>query len=333
MVRTDSATDPLDEILALGGPALRRRMARAEAELVALAGEGGDGLALEAAETIAAGGKRLRPLLVFVAGDGHGRDAVDEPLIRAAVAVELIHSATLVHDDVLDAAPVRRGRPTVFARSGRRQATATGDLLFARAFSHLVRNGDGRQLRALSAASSALVQGELIQREDAWNAGISVARYMRRCELKTARLFEAACELGALATDANGEIADALKGFGLQIGLAFQILDDVLDVTGVSTRTGKQRGADLLDGTVTLPLILAREVDPQLRSLDLHTIDTAQRAEALCDRIAATDAPERARRQALDIVASAKDALPAPMRADQRRALELVAKAVVERYS
>jgi geranylgeranyl pyrophosphate synthase len=332
-VKTDSATDPLDEILALGGPGLRRRMARAEAELVALAGEGGDGLALEAAETIAAGGKRLRPLLVFIAGDGHGRDADDEPLIRAAVAVELIHSATLVHDDVLDAAPVRRGRPTVFARSGRRQATATGDLLFARAFSHLVQNGDGRQLRALSAASSALVQGELVQREDAWNAGISVARYMRRCELKTGRLFEAACELGALATDANGEIAGALKGFGLQIGLAFQILDDVLDVTGVTTRTGKQRGADLLDGTVTLPLILAREVEPQLRSLDLHTIDTPQRAEALCDRIAATDAPERARRRALEIVASAKDALPAPMRADQRRALELVAKAVVERYA
>jgi geranylgeranyl pyrophosphate synthase len=308
-------------------------MARAEAELVALAGEGGDGLALEAAETIAAGGKRLRPLLVFIAGDGDGRDSDDEPLIRAAVAVELIHSATLVHDDVLDAAPVRRGRPTVFARSGRRQATATGDLLFARAFSHLVRNGDGRQLRALSAASSALVQGELIQREDAWNAGISVDRYLRRCELKTARLFEAACELGALATGANGQIAGALTGFGLQIGLAFQILDDVLDVTGVSTRTGKQRGADLLDGTVTLPLILAREVDPQLRSLDLRTIDTPQRAEALCDRIAATDAPERARRHALEIVASAKGALPPPMRADQRRALELVAKGVVERYA
>jgi geranylgeranyl pyrophosphate synthase len=156
---------------------------------------------------------------------------------------------------------------------------------------------------------------------------------MYRCELKTGRLFEAACELGALATSANGEIAVALKGFGLQIGLAFQILDDVLDVTGVTTRTGKQRGADLLDGTVTLPLILAREVDPQLRSLDLRTIDTPQRAEALCDRIAATDAPERARRHALEIVASAKDALPAPMRADQRRALELVAKAVVERYA
>ncbi len=265
MVRTDSATDPLDEILAIGGPALRRRMARVESELVALAGEGGDGLALQAAETISAGGKRLRPLLVFIAGDGHGhgREGDDEPLIRAAVAV----------------------------------------------------------------------QGELIQREDAWNAGISVARYLRRCELKTARLFEAACELGALATGANGEIAGALRGFGLQIGLAFQILDDVLDVTGVTTRTGKQRGADLLDGTVTLPLILAREVDPQLRSLDLRTIDTPQRAESLCDRIAATDAPQRARRHALEIVASAKDALPAPMRADQRRALELVAKAVVERYA
>jgi geranylgeranyl pyrophosphate synthase len=337
MVRTDSATDPLEEILALGGAALRRRMARAEAELVALTGGGdgaGDGsLVREAAETIAAGGKRLRPLLVFIAGDDAGRAAGDEPLVRAAVSVELIHSATLVHDDVLDAAPVRRGRPTVFAKSGRLQATAAGDLLFATAFSHLADNGDSRQLQALSVASSALVKGELIQREDAWNANISVARYLRRCELKTGRLFEAACELGALASGADADLGTALKGFGLQIGLAFQILDDVLDVTGSSTSTGKQRGADLLDGTVTLPLILAREVDTRLRTLDLRTIDTAPRAEALCDQIAATDAPQRARRQALEIVAAAKHGLPAPMRADQRRALELVADGVVDRYA
>jgi geranylgeranyl pyrophosphate synthase len=333
MVTTRTVSDPLEEILALGGDGLRRRMARAETELVELVGGGGEGVALEAAETINAGGKRLRPLLVFIAGDGRARDSDDEPLVRAAVAVELIHSATLVHDDVLDAAPVRRGRPTVFARSGRRRATATGDLLFSRAFAHLVSNADVRQLRALSAASSALVKGELVQREDAWDPTISVARYMRRCELKTARLFEAACELGALASGVDGKAGAGLQQFGLQIGLAFQILDDVLDVTGVSDRTGKRRGTDLLDGTVTLPLILAREVDPGLSSIDLRTIGDSGSAEALCDRIAATGAPQRARSQALEIVAAAKAALPAPLHADQRRALALVADGVVDRYS
>jgi geranylgeranyl pyrophosphate synthase len=333
IVTTGTVNDPLEEILALGGESLRRRMAQTEGDLVALVGAGGEGVALEAAETISAGGKRLRPLLVFIAGDGRARDVGDASLVRAAVAVELIHSATLVHDDVLDAAPVRRGRPTVFARSGRRHAIATGDLLFSHAFAHLARNGDVRQLRALSAASSALVQGELVQREDAWDATISVERYMRRCELKTARLFEAACELGALASGLDATASDVLKQFGLQIGLAFQILDDVLDVTGVSDRTGKRRGTDLLDGTVTLPLILAREVDPGLSSVDLRTIGDAASAEALCDRIAATGAPQRARSQALGIVAAAKSGLPSGLHADQHRALALVADGVVDRYS
>jgi geranylgeranyl pyrophosphate synthase len=227
----------------------------------------------------------------------------------------------------------RHGQPTVFAKSGRGQATATGDLLFSRAFAHLARNDDPRQLQALSRASSALVHGELIQREDAWNAGISVERYLHRCELKTARLFEGACELGALATMASATTAAALKQFGARIGLAFQILDDVLDVAGDHARTGKRRGTDLLDGTATLPLILARERDPQLGAIDLRALRDAAEAESLCERIVATGAPQRARERALEIVAEAKLTLPSGLYADQRRALELVADGVVERYS
>ena len=119
----------------------------------------------------------------------------------------------------------------------------------------------------LSGASSALAEGELLQREDAWNVGVSRERYEHRCDLKTARLFQAACELGALEGAAP---VDVLGRFGRRIGLAFQLLDDVLDVSGPAERTGKHRGTDLLDGTVTLPLILARERDPALRSLDLR---------------------------------------------------------------
>ena len=249
-------------------------------------------------------------------------------LVRAAVAVELIHSATLVHDDVLDGARLRRGRPTVVAAGGRGVATATGDLLFSRAFAELALNGRPEEVQALSDASSALVQGELLQRADAFQpAAVTVERYLHRCELKTARLFVAACRLGASQSPLRPQPPpEPLGRFGRAVGLAFQLLDDVLDVSGPPERTGKARGTDLLDGTVTLPLILARQRDPDLARLDLRD------AELVCQRIEAAGALEEARRHALAIVGEAKATLPGlPTR--QRAALELVADGVVERYA
>ncbi|HEX7610321.1 MAG TPA: polyprenyl synthetase family protein, partial [Solirubrobacteraceae bacterium] len=289
---------------------------------------------------VVAGGKRLRPLLVVLAAESAGGPPEtpdgEERLVRAAVAVELVHSATLVHDDLIDGAQLRRGRPTVAAVAGRQVAVATGDLLFSRAFAELARNEDPAQLRALSEASSALAQGELLQREDAYAAHVAVERYLRRCELKTAALFEAACRLGALtALQGSSALADALGAFARRIGLAFQMLDDVLDVSGPVERTGKSRGTDLLDGTVTLPLILAREREPELAAFDLASLSGAgghQRAEALCERIAATGALDEAREQALAVVAEAKAALPAVLPEGRSALLELVADAVVERY-
>src|SRR5438270_500548 len=216
-----------------------------------------------AAGTLAAGGKRLRPVLVYVSAGDSSSDA----LVEAAVAIELLHMATLVHDDVLDGASLRRGRPTVFATGGRSAATATGDLLFSRAFAVLAAVGNADAVRALSDASSALAHGELMQRQDAWSADVRVDRYLERCRLKTARLFEAACRLGALLGEPGPAAATGLGAYGDRIGVAFQIFDDVLDVSGPTERTGKLRGADLLDGTVTLPLILARRLDPELARL------------------------------------------------------------------
>jgi len=275
--------------------------------------------------TVEAGGKRLRPLLVFVAG--LGSDA-REALCRAAAAVELIHSATLVHDDVLDDAPLRRGRQTVFASAGRVAATATGDLLFSSAFAELSRNGAIAQLRALSAASAALARGELMQRADAWRSDVTLERYLQRCELKTARLFAAACELGALVGG-----GPPLAPFGRAVGLAFQLLDDVLDVTGREERTGKRRGTDLLDGTVTLPLILARESSPELAALDLRAIAGPADAERICRAIEATGAGERARLRALDLVATAKRDLPSELPPLKRQALELMADGLVDCFA
>jgi geranylgeranyl pyrophosphate synthase len=243
-----------------------------------------------------------------------------------------VHSATLVHDDVLDAATLRRGVPTVWAEGGRDLAIATGDLLFSRAFAELTAAGSLEAVRTLSRASSALAEGELLQREDAWNVAVGVERYLHRCELKTARLFEAACELGALAARRDESDVAALGAFGRRIGIAFQLLDDVLYVAGPESVIGKHRGTDLLDGTVTLPLILARERDPELSGLDLRAVTTPEEAVRLCDAIERTGALDEARSRAHAMVEEAKGELSALRLADrQRAALELVADGVVAR--
>src|SRR5262249_33504971 len=159
------------------------------------------------------------------------------------------------HDDVLDGSDLRRGCPTVFAAAGRLVATSTGDLLFSRAFAELAGGGSVDAVRVLSRATGELAQGELMQRADAWDAGVSVDRSLERCRLKTGVLFRAACELGGLCGE-DPSAAGTLGLFGESIGVAFQLLDDVLDVAGPAEITGKPRGADLLDGTVTLPLIV-----------------------------------------------------------------------------
>jgi geranylgeranyl pyrophosphate synthase len=329
--------EPVAEIMRHGGQVLRERMANAEAHLESVASQAGAPLAPHASATIRAGGKRLRPLLVMLAADAIGgpprtRDG-ELALLRAAVAVELVHSATLVHDDVIDGAGLRRGTPTVVARAGRLTAIATGDLLFSRAFAELAKNSSSAQMRVLSDASSALARGELLQREDAYAEHIAPDRYLHRCELKTAALFEAACRLGTLlCSEGTVARADGLGAFARRIGLAFQLLDDVLDVSGPVKDTGKSRGTDLLDGTVTLPLILARERDAELAALDLRSLAGPEQAEEVCDRIAATGALGEARERAMVLVGQAKEMLPGILPDGRGALLDLVADAVVERY-
>jgi geranylgeranyl pyrophosphate synthase len=317
----------VEAVLEAGGAAVPKMMARIESRMSALADGHGPRLALHAGDTISAGGKRLRPLLVLLAAGAPPPQT--EGLVRAAVAVELVHAATLVHDDVLDGSPLRRGRPTVVASGGRQLATATGDLLFSRAFATLAEGKSVRGVRILSRACSELAAGELMQRADAWDAKVSIERYLTRCRLKTGVLFGAACELGAVE---GGTVQAPLGDFGERIGVAFQILDDVLDVSGPPERTGKPRGTDLLDGTVTLPLVIARDRDPRLAALDLRTISSPAQAASTCELIAATGALEAAKRRALDLVRAAKELLPA-LADRQRAALELVADGVVERYA
>jgi geranylgeranyl pyrophosphate synthase len=326
-ITTDWAA--VDALRAAGGDGVTRLMERLERRLVTLATGHGADLGAFAGSTISAGGKRLRPLLVFLAAGVPAPES--DALLAAGVAVELVHAATLVHDDVLDGSTLRRGRPTVVATAGRAAATATGDLRSSRAYAELRTLQSAPAIRILSRASSELAAGELMQRADAWTP-VDEDRYLDRCRLKTAVLFRASCELGATAVGATATAVRGLADFGERIGLAFQLLDDVLDVTGPPERTGKPRGADLLDGTVTLPLILARGRDRRLAALDLRSIRTPQAAADVCERITDTDALEDARIRALNLVAGAKQLLPG-LPEPQRAALDLVADGVVERYA
>jgi geranylgeranyl pyrophosphate synthase len=322
-----SVPPPVTAVMDAASAWLPVRMSEVEARLAEVSAGYGPRLGEEAEATLTAGGKRMRPLLVLMAaGEGAGDRAV-----RVATAVEMVHMATLVHDDVLDGAPVRRGRPTVVARSGRDRAVGVGDLLFSRAFAELAVDGAEAEVAELSSASVALVLGELAQRRDAFDTSVTEERYLRRCALKTARLFESACRLGRISSGRSG--TEELASFGREIGLAFQLLDDVLDVTGPPERTGKARGTDLLDGTVTLPLILARRLDPSLESVELRGLDQ-DAAEVLCDRIAATSALDEVRERAQGGIGRAKGILESQdFTAEERELLGLIADGVVERYA
>jgi octaprenyl-diphosphate synthase len=318
-------------IVAVAGAHVPEVLAAVERTLREAAAPGATPMDRAAFETVAAGGKRLRPLLAVIVGGPAVAEAGSPArgaVVRGGVAVELTHTATLLHDDVLDAGLLRRGAPTAYARDGRAAATCLGDVLFAAAFATLAGGGDAAALRVLAAASRELAQGELLQRADAWSTAIDEERYLRRCHLKTGALFQASASLGALAA---GEDVAAYAQFASAIGVAFQLFDDVLDVVAPPEQTGKPRGSDLLDGTVTLPMLVARERDPQLAALDLRTIRTTEQAAEVCDRIAATGATAATEARARELVAAGVAALPSGLDPGRRAALELVAAGVVDR--
>jgi geranylgeranyl pyrophosphate synthase len=202
--------------------------------------------------------------------------------------------ATLVHDDVLDEAPLRRGHPTAWSTHGEAIAVATGDYLFARAFAELAALRDPVAIRILSTTACELALGELLQAQQGRDPGVAPEDVLERCRLKTGRLFAAACSLGARLGGLEPDACAALERFGESLGLAFQLADDVLDCAGNPKRTGKALGTDLRDGTTSLPLLLAAQADPVLAAALREPVASADVLPLLA-RVAATGALDQVR--------------------------------------
>ncbi|HEY0053103.1 MAG TPA: polyprenyl synthetase family protein [Caulobacteraceae bacterium] len=204
---------------------------------------------------ISAGGKRVRPMVTIaaarlagVSGDAH---------LKLAAAVEFIHTATLLHDDIVDASEMRRGKAAAHLIWGSSSSVLVGDYLFTRAFELMVETGSLQALKVLAGASSVIAEGEVLQLTRAHDPNLSQDIYLEIITAKTAELFAAAAEAGAVAAGVSPERTAALRAYGLNLGLAFQLVDDALDYTGASQALGKNAGDDFREGKVTLPLLLA----------------------------------------------------------------------------
>ncbi|MCX6976370.1 MAG: polyprenyl synthetase family protein, partial [Verrucomicrobia bacterium] len=205
-------------------------------------------------------GKRLRPALALLSGGATG--PISPAHFDLAVIVELIHAATLVHDDILDGADKRRGLPTANAKWGNAISVLLGDCLFAHALKLSTSFANSEVSRAIAHAASEVCSGELIQTQRRFALALSVPDYYKIIEMKTGALFAVACQLGALLNQSSPEIIEALRIFGLRLGTAYQIYDDVLDLAGNETEAGKTLGTDLRKGKLTLPILYLLEQTP-----------------------------------------------------------------------
>ena len=275
------------------------------------------------ADLFDAGGKRIRPALVLLAAMCGRYDAGQ--LMPAAMAVELVHAATLVHDDVIDRAATRRGRPTVAAALGDEPAIVIGDFYFAKAYENAAATGISEVVDILARAVMSICAGEVRQQAIRYRYSTDVDEYMARIEAKTAVLLAACCEIGALLGDVTAQQRDALREYGRQLGLAFQIADDVLDYTGAEGEVGKPLGHDLVEGFATLPMMLA------MIRIDDNTKLSESDARRIVGEVRAGEGPRRALAIARDHAKLARDRLAAVDQGNARSSLAALTDYVVSR--
>ncbi|MBW7903582.1 MAG: octaprenyl diphosphate synthase [Rhodocyclaceae bacterium] len=248
---------------------------------------------------IQSGGKRLRPALVLLAAGALGYRGTHHH--ELAAVVEFIHTATLLHDDVVDESDLRRGRDTANALFGNAASVLVGDFLYSRAFQMMVAVDDMRVMRVLSDATNIIAEGEVLQLMNCHDADVDETRYLQVIRYKTAKLFEAAAQLGAILGGASPEAEAGLAVYGMHLGTAFQIVDDVLDYSGAEADTGKHLGDDLAEGKPTLPLIhVMQHGTPAQAALVRNAIERGGRDEfaAVLAAVRDSGALEHARRAA-----------------------------------
>ena len=311
------------------GDTLTDDLARVEAELALVGQDSGPVLASAIGHHLRTGGKRLRPRLAMAAGRlVGGRDS--EGLVRLAAVTELVHAASLVHDDTLDEAETRRGVVTVDAKWGTHIAVLVGDYLFAQAAILTASLGSVRLMDLLAGTIQALVQGELRQMSAAYRIEASAANYESRIAAKSASLFVLAAEGGAIHAGAVEEQSLALREYAYNMGLAFQVADDVLDYTGTAAELGKPAGSDLANGVVTLPALYFLETLPA-SAAERRIVEEGGDVSGVVAAIRASDAPARALAHARALVAKAVQALQIFPPSAERAALIALAEGAVAR--
>ncbi|MFZ4535125.1 octaprenyl diphosphate synthase [Propionivibrio sp.] len=280
---------------------------------------------------IQSGGKRLRPALVLLSAGALGYQGKQH--LELAAVVEFIHTATLLHDDVVDESDMRRGRETANGLFGNAASVLVGDFLYSRAFQMMVEVDDMRVMRVLSDATNIIAEGEVLQLMNCHDADVDEARYLQVIRYKTAKLFEAAAQLGAIIGRASPEIEHGMVEFGMHLGTAFQLIDDVLDYSGDEVETGKHLGDDLAEGKPTLPLIYVMQNGTAEHAACVRrSIENGGRDDfpAVLEAIRATRALEHAKKCAqaeANLATAALEALPASIYKDSLLELCLFAVA------
>lgn len=264
---------------------------------------------------ISSGGKRLRPVLVLLAAGAMGYKGVNHH--ELAAVVEFIHTATLLHDDVVDESELRRGRETANNLFGNAASVLVGDFLYSRAFQMMVSVGNMRIMQVLADATNIIAEGEVLQLMNCHDADVDEERYLQVIRYKTAKLFQAAARLGAILGGATPEVEEGLAAYGMHLGTAFQLVDDVLDYSADEAETGKHLGDDLAEGKPTLPLIyVMQNGSPEQAACVRRAIEEGGRDDfpAVLEAIRATGALEHALKQAKlesEVAVRALQALPA----------------------
>ncbi len=298
-----SILDPISKDMQLVDSSIRRALS-SEVPLISAIGS----------YIVGAGGKRLRPALLLLVARAHGYGG--EHLHDLAAVVEMIHTATLLHDDVVDESELRRGRQTSNAAYGNAASVLSGDFLYSRSFQMMVAAGNLRILRILADATNVIAEGEVLQLMNMHDPELTVEQYMRVIHDKTATLFEAAARIGAVLAGCDADAEQRAAGYGRAVGMAFQLIDDALDYNGDAGQMGKNIGDDLREGKPTLPLIVAMQraapaeralIEDAVRSGSVEQLPRIVQIVRDCDALSAVDA---AAQQQLDLARATLAALP-----------------------